>query len=261
MKGKIALVTGSGRGIGKAIAIGLAREGLDIVVTDIDLDSAKATAAEVMDLGEKSMAIRCDVSDYDEVKQMVDKVVAEWGGIDVLVNNAGVAVSKMWEDLEKSDWDRVIRINLGSVLNCSKAVLETMKKRGGGSIISMASMSAKSISDAASPDYTATKAAIIGLTRQLAYELGPHNIRVNAICPGTVKTPLTEMSPKLVEKFGSLTPLRRLVEPEEIAYAIAFLVSEKALMITGSTIDIDGGQRLGFLDRETYIAIRKGTFK
>ena len=187
MKGKIALVTGSGRGIGKAIAIGLAREGLDIVVTDIDLESAKATSADIIGLGQKSMTIRCDVSDYDEVKQMVDKVIAEWGGIDVLVNNAGVAVSKMWEDLEKSDWDRVIRINLGSVLNCSKAVLETMKKRGGGSIINMASMSAKSISDAASPDYTATKAAIIGLTRQLAYELGPHNIRVNAICPGTVK--------------------------------------------------------------------------
>jgi len=204
------------------------------------------------------MAIQCDVADYVRVRKMVDQVVAKWGGIDILVNNAGVGTTKMWEDMEKADWDRVINVNLGSVLNCSKAVIETMKKRGGGCIINIASMAGKTISDMAGPDYTASKAGIIGFTRQLAFELGPYNIRVNAVCPGTVKTSLTEMTPEVEEKLISATPLRRLVRPEEVASVVTFLASDKAMMITGSTIAIDGGQRLGFLDWETYVRIRKG---
>jgi len=258
MSSKIALVTGAGRGIGKAIALALAKEGVDTAVNDIDLVTIKATAAEIEALGQKSMAIQCNVADYGQVREMVNQIVAEWGGIDILVNNAGVGTSKMWEDMEKSDWDRVININLGSVLNCSKAVIETMKQRGGGSIISMSSMSAKSISDMAGPDYTASKAGIIGFTRQLAFELGVYNIRVNAICPGTVKTPLTEMPPDVERKLISVIPLGRLVTPEEVANVVTFLASDKAAMITGTTIDIDGGQRLGFLDFETYVRIRKG---
>lgn len=260
MSSRIALVTGAGRGIGKAIALALAREGIDTATNDIDLATIKATAAEVEALGQRSMPIQCDVSDYTAVKKMVDQVVAKWGGIDILVNNAGVGMTKMWEDLEKADWDRVININLGSVLNCSKAVTGIMKERGAGCIISIASMAGKTISDMAGPDYTASKAGIIGFTRQLAYELGPYNIRVNAICPGTVKTSLTEMPPDIEEKLISVTPLGRLVKPEEVASVVTFLASDKASMITGTTIDIDGGQRLGFLDRETYLRIRKGKY-
>jgi NAD(P)-dependent dehydrogenase (short-subunit alcohol dehydrogenase family) len=223
------------------------------------MEDIEATAKEIEALGRRAIPVKCDVSDYGEAKGMVEQIVKEWGGIDILVNNAGIATSKMWEDLEKADWDRVISVNLGSVLNCSKAVTEIMKRRGGGSIINMASMSAKTISDAASPDYTATKAGIVAFTRQLAYELGPYNIRVNAICPGTVMTPLTEIPPEIAEKLISATPLGRLVRPEEVGNVITFLVSDKALMITGTTIDIDGGQRLGFLDRETYVKVRKGS--
>jgi 3-oxoacyl-[acyl-carrier protein] reductase len=258
MTEKIALVTGAGRGIGKAIALALGRDGIDVAVNDIHMEDIKTTAAEIEALGQRAIPVKCDVSDYGEVNRMVEQIVKEWGGLDILVNNAGIATSKMWEDLEKADWDRVINVNLGSVLNCSKAVTEIMKMRGGGSIINMASMSAKSISDAASPDYTASKAGIVAFTRQLAYELGPYNIRVNAICPGTVMTPLTDIPAEIEKKLIDATPLRRLVKPEEVGNVIAFLVSDKAAMITGTTIDIDGGQRLGFLDWDTYVKVRKG---
>jgi len=258
MINRVALVTGAGRGIGKAIALALAKEGVGMVVNARTLESIKNTAMEIEKLGQKSIAIQCDVSNYEDVVQMVDKIITKWGGIDILVNNAGIGISKLWEDSVKTDWEKVISINLGSVLNCSKAVVETMKERGGGCIVNIASMAGKTISDMAGPDYTATKAGIIGFTRQLAFELGPYDIRVNAICPGTVKTSLTEMTPEIEEKLKSVTPLRRLVKPEEIANVVSFLISEKAMMITGSTIDIDGGQRLGFIDWDTYLNIRKG---
>ncbi len=258
MKSKIALVTGSGRGIGKAIALALAKEGMDVVVNARHLPEIKATAAEIEALGRRSMVIQCDVSDYEAVENMVQRIVGQWGGIDVLVNNAGIAMSKMWEDMEREEWEKVIDVNLGSVLNCARAVIETMKQRGGGNIVNIASMAAKSISDTSSPDYTASKAGIIAFTRQLAYELGPYNIRVNAICPATVVTTLTEITPDMEKKLIGVTPLRRLSAPEDVANVVTFLVSDKARMITGASIDIDGGQRLGFLDWETYVKIRKG---
>lgn len=257
MTGMIALVTGAGRGIGKAIALALAREGVDTAVNAMHLAGIEATAVEIEALGQRSMAIPCDVTDYEGVRKMVAEIVTRWGSIDILVNNAGVAKTKMWEDTEKADWDRVINVNLGSVLNCSKAVIETMKKRGGGCIINIASMAGKTISDMASPDYTASKAGIIAFTRQLAFELGPYNIRVNAVCPGTVKTAMSEMTPEVEEKLVSLTPLRRLPRAEEVADVVVFLASDKATTITGTTVDIDGGQRLGFLDWETYARLRK----
>ncbi len=259
MKNKIALVTGSGRGIGKAIALALAKEGMDVAVNARHLPEIETTAAEIEKLGQKSMAIQCDVSDYEAVKEMVQRVVNKWGGIDILVNNAGVAISKLWEDMEKEEWETVINVNLGSVLNCSKAVIEVMKRQGSGNIVNIASMAAKSISDTSSPDYTAAKAGVIAFTRQLAFELGPANIRVNAICPATVVTTITEMTPEMEKKFIGLTPLRRLSMPEDVADVVTFVVSDKARMITGASIDIDGGQRLSFLDWETYVNIRKGT--
>jgi 3-oxoacyl-[acyl-carrier protein] reductase len=258
LKSKIALVTGSGRGIGKAIALALAKEGMAVAVNARHLPEIKATAAEIQALGQRSMAIQCDVSDYEAVENMVRRIVSQWGGIDVLVNNAGIAMSKMWEDMEKEEWEKVINVNLGSVLNCSRAVIKTMKQRGGGNIVNIASMAAKSISDTSSPDYTASKAGIIGFTRQLAFELGPYNIRVNAICPATVVTTLTEITPEMEKKLMGITPLKRLSQPEDVANVVTFLVSDKARMITGASIDIDGGQRLGFLDWETYVNIRKG---
>jgi NAD(P)-dependent dehydrogenase (short-subunit alcohol dehydrogenase family) len=259
MKSKIALVTGAGRGIGKAIALALAKEGMDVAANARHLPEIKATAGEVEALGRRSMAVQCDVSDYEAVKDMVQRIINEWGGIDILVNNAGVAMSKMWEDMEKEEWETVININLGSVLNCSRAVIEIMKQRGGGNIVNISSMAAKSISDTSSPDYTASKAGVIAFTRQLAYELGPYNIRVNAICPATVMTTITEITPDAEKKLIGVTPLRRLSAPEDVANVVTFLVSDKARMITGASVDIDGGQRLSFLDWETYVSLRKKT--
>jgi NAD(P)-dependent dehydrogenase (short-subunit alcohol dehydrogenase family) len=231
---------------------------MDVVVNARHLPEIEAAAAEIEKLGRRSMAIPCDVSDYEAVKEMVRRIVAGWGGIDVLVNNAGVATSKLWEDAEKEGWERVVSVNLGSVMNCCRAVIETMKQRGGGHIVNIASMAAKSISDTSGPDYTASKAGVIGFTRQLAYELGPHNIRVNAICPATVVTTLTEITPEMEKKLIGVTPLRRLSMPEDVANLAVFLVSDKSRMITGASIDIDGGQRLGFLDWETYLVMRQG---
>lgn len=258
MKKKVALVTGSGRGIGKATALALAQEGMDVVVNARHLPEIEAVAAEIEKLGQKAMAIQCDVADYEAVKAMVQRVGEEWGGIDVLVNNAGVATSKLWEDMDKKDWQMVIDINLGSVLNCSRAIIEPMKRQKGGNIVNIASMAAKSMSDTSGPDYSAAKAGVLAFTRQLAFELGPYNIRVNAICPATVVTTITEMTPEMEKKLLSVTPLGKLSMPEDVANVVTFLVSEKARMITGTSIDVDGGQRLSFLDWETYYNIRKG---
>ena len=258
MKGKVALVTGSSQGIGKAIALALAKEGADVAVNGRRLAPIEATAKEIETLGRKAMVAQADVSDYEQVQRMMNSIVDKFGGIDILVNNAGADIHKLFEDTTKEDWDKIIKNNLVAVLNCSHAVLTAMKRRGGGSIINIGSMAAKSISDMASPDYTAVKAGVLAFTRQLAFEWGRYNIRVNAINPGTVKTAMAaDMTPDIEKKLISITPLGRFSKPEEVANIVTFLASDEALMITGTTIDIDGGQRLGFLDWETYVKVRK----
>ena len=263
LRQKIALVTGAGQGIGKAIALGLAREGVDVAVNDLDLHLAESTAKEIKAIGPKAIAIQANVAVESEVVAMVAKVVSEWGGIDILVNNAGIGRRMMVEDMDKAEWDRVIDVNLGGVFNCSRTVIPTLKARRGGKIINIASLAGKTMSYHGGADYTASKAAVLGFTRHLAFELGPYGINVNAICPGVTMTPLVESSstPEMRELVRSRTPLKDLVKPEDIANAVVFLASEKARMITGSTIDVDGGISLGLQDWETYVRTRKGPLK
>jgi len=262
-KGKIALVTGAGQGIGKATAFALAREGAGVACNDLNLDWSESTAREVRTIGPKAMAIQANVAVEAEVTAMVAKVVEEWGGIDILVNNAGTGRPMMVEDMSKAEWDRILDINLGGVFNCSRAVIPTLKARGGGRIINIASLAGKTMSYHGGADYTASKAAVLGFTRHLAFELGPYRINVNAICPGVTMTPLVEAHStiEMRESVRSRTPLQDLVKPEDIADAVIFLASEKARMITGSTIDVDGGISLGLQDWETYVRTRKEFIK
>lgn len=261
--GKIALVTGAGQGIGRAIALGLAGEGADVVVNDLNLDLAENTAKEIRAMGPKAMAIQANVAIEKEVEAMVARMVNEWGGIDILVNNAGTGRPMMVEDMDKSEWDRILDINLGGVFNCSRAVIPAIKARGGGKIINIASLAGKTMSYHGGADYTASKAAVLGFTRHLAFELGPYGINVNAICPGVTMTPLVEAHspPETRESVKSRTPMRDIVKPEDIADAVIFLASRKARMITGSTIDVDGGISLGLQDWDTYVRTRKEALK
>jgi len=262
-QGKIALVTGAGQGIGRATAFALAREGVDVVCNDLNLDWAEATAREVRTIGPKAMAIQANVAVEGEVVAMVAKVVKEWGGIDILVNNAGTGRPMMVEDMDKTEWDQVLDINMGGVFNCSRAVIPTFKARRGGKIINIASLAAKTMSYHGGADYTASKAAVLGFTRHLAFELGPYGINVNAICPGVTMTPLVEAHStiEMRESVRSRTPLKDLVKPEDIADAVIFLASKRARMITGSTIDVDGGISLGLQDWDSYVRTRKEFLK
>ena len=243
LKGKIALVTGSGSGIGKAIALGLAGEGVDIAVNDVNQQNAEDTAAEIRKMGVRAMAVLASVADEKEVEKMVDRVVAEWGGIDILVNNAGTTNQLLIEDTEREEWDRVLAVNLSGAFNCSKAVAPVMRKRGGGRIINTISYSGEHMTMIGGVSYTSSKSGIWGLTRQLSFELGPYQITVNGISPGNVITPMLRAgtTPERLEEIKRWYPLRDMPTPEDIADAAVFLASDRARMITGVNLEVDGG--------------------
>lgn len=261
LQGKIALVTGSGRGIGKAIALALAAEGADVAVNDVNLSDAEGTSQEIRDRGRRSMAIQADVKSETQVKEMMERVERQWGGIDILVNNAGIASVLMVEDMEKAEWDRVFDVVVGGTFNCSKAVIGTMKRRDGGKIVNIGSIAGIRTTQFAAANYAAAKAAVLGFTRQLAYELGPYKINVNAVNPFTTVTPLllAASPPGELERLRGRIPLRDLNEPQDIADAVVFLCSDRARMITGTNLNVDGGATLevGCVEWETYVARRK----
>lgn len=262
LRGKIGIVTGSGRNIGKAIALGLAREGVDVVINCVaNRASAEETAAEVRALGQRSMVVAADVANESEVNRMVEETVAAWGGIDILVNCAGVGFVALVEDMKKSDWDRLFNIISGGTFNCSKAVLGSMKKRGGGKIVNISSVAAERTTQNSSANYVAAKAAVLGFTRQLAYEVAPFKINVNAVCPWTVVTPLSiaQVGVEALEKVRKGIPLGDYPKPEDVADAVVFLSSDRAKMITGYSVRIDGGMTLpvGTRTWEEYVRSHK----
>jgi NAD(P)-dependent dehydrogenase (short-subunit alcohol dehydrogenase family) len=259
LEGKIALVTGAGRGIGKGIALTFAKEGADVVVNDVDGGTAEATASEVRALGRRSIAIQADVSKEDDVNRMVGRILQEWGGVDILVNNAGFGNPLLVEDMTLADWHSVLGVILDGAFNCSKAVIETMKNRGGGRIINIASLAAKKISLGNDVTYTTAKSGILGFTRHLAFEVGPYKINVNAISPGATLTPAVEKSPVHL-RLKETNPLRDICRPEDIAEAAVFLASKRSKMITGIAIDVDAGEFLVGQDWEGYVKRRKEEF-
>jgi len=258
-QGKVALVTGGGDGIGRAIALALAREGANVVVHDVVPERAEKVAAEIAALGRRSLVVAADVSDRAAIEDMFARAVGGLGTVDILINNAGIGQRLLALDITESDWRRVIDVNLTGVFFCAQSAARIMKPRRKGAIVNLSSVAGKRISIHGGAHYTAAKAGVIGLTRHLAYEWGPYGIRVNALCPGETLTPLmTRMSnPELLEQSRRRTPLGRLATPEDQANAVLLLLSERAGFITGVALDVEGGALLGWMETDLYESLRR----
>jgi len=242
---RVALVTGAGRGIGRAIAIALAREGANVVVNDLDAHSAEETANEIKAIGRGALAIRADVSNSTEVSKMVERTIETFKRIDILVNNAGIFSSVPLDSMTEDEWNKVMNVNLKGVFICSQAAMRFMKKQRSGKIANLGSLAAKVGGIFAGADYAASKAGVICLTKSLAKQLAPYGINVNAVAPGVIATEMTKNWPNDVkENFLRQIPLGRFGTPEEVAEAVLFLVSDSANYITGTTIDVNGGIRM-----------------
>ena len=246
LNGKVALVTGAGsqKGMGKAIALTLAREGCDIVAADVDIQGAKKTAAEVTSLGHKAIAVKADITSSAEVNEMVKTALAQFGRIDILVNNAGaISGPKPFIDSTEADWDKDININYRGVLNCTKAVLSHMLPRKSGKIINISSIGGR-VGSAHAAVYNGAKAGVIGFTKSLAAGVAGSGINVNSVAPGLVLSNFGGGAPPpgLLEKAKETIPSKKITEPQDIANAVAFLASDVSSNIVGQTIGVDGGQ-------------------
>ncbi len=246
-QGKIVLVTGAARGVGKVIAKAFAQKGASVIINDIDLQEANGVAQEMTREGFEAMAAKADVSRGSEVEAMINEVIAKYGKIDILVNNAAVfAESVLIMELEEEEWDRVMNVNLKGVFNCSKAVMRNMINQKSGKIINIASFVGKTgrvvYSKFGTPTkahYCASKAGVISLTKSLAFELAPHNINVNAVAPGSIDPGGTEKGKR--DMITPLVPLGRMGTSEDVAAAVLFLASPEASFITGEIMDVNGG--------------------
>ena len=239
---KVALITGAGRGIGKAIALRFAQEGCNIAFTDIALnDVVMETEKELQAIGIKAKAYASNAANFEETHQVVDEIVKDFGRIDILVNNAGITKDTALKRMTEEQWDAVINVNLKSVFNFTKAVQPVMWKQAGGSVINMSSVVGVS-GNANQCNYSASKAGIIGFTKSAAKEMGVRNIRHNAIAPGFIITAMTNALPEDVRKqWESLIPLRRGGTPEAVANVALFLASDLSSYVTGQVIHCCGG--------------------
>jgi 3-oxoacyl-[acyl-carrier protein] reductase len=241
LTGRVALVTGAAQGIGKAIALLLARNGADIVVSDINLEKAEETAKEIRAIGPKAMAVKVDVSNPSDVERMVEAIIEKLAKIDILVNNAGITRDKLILRMTEEDWDAVLGVNLKGTFNCTKTVIRHMAKQRSGKIVNIASVVGE-MGNAGQANYSASKAGVIGLTKTIAREYAQRGINVNAIAPGYIETPMTDALPeKAKEELKKLIPMERLGRPEDVAEAVLFLVCEESSYITGQVINVNGG--------------------
>ena len=243
MEGKIAVVTGGFRGIGKAIALELARNGADIALLDVGSSEAgEAAVSEISGLGRRAKAYSCDVSDFSSVEAAFQKIGEDLGKLDILVNNAGITRDKLLLAMKEEDFDSVIGVNLKGAFNTIKQAYPIMMRKRSGRIINVSSVSGM-MGNAGQANYSASKAGVIGLTKTVAKELAGRNVTCNAIAPGFVSTDMTvDFEGK--EEFLNAIPLKRFAKPEEIAKLVAFLASEDAGYITGEVIRIDGGMAM-----------------
>lgn len=238
---KVAIVTGGAQGIGKAIAKHLAGEGACIAIVDLNEEVAQATADEFKAAGLKAFAYGANVADPEAVKTFVKAVVSDCGGIDILINNAGITRDGLIMRMKEQDWDLVMDVNLKGTFNCIKEVFRPMSKRGGGKIVNIASVVGV-MGNAGQANYAASKAGVIGLTKSTAKEYAARNINVNAVAPGFIETEMTEvLSEEARANFLVNTPLKRAGTPSDVARVVAFLSSEDSDYVTGQTINIDGG--------------------
>lgn len=241
LSGKVALVTGAAQGIGKAIAMLLARNEADVVVSDINLEKAQETANEIQGMGRRSVAIKVNVADLKDVERMVETIVEQFGRIDILVNNAGITRDRLILRMTEEDWDAVLDVNLKGTFNCTKAAIRYMSKQKSGKIVSIASVSGE-MGNPGQANYAASKAGVIGFTKTIAREFAGRGINVNAIAPGYIQTPMTDAVPeKAKEELKRMIPMERLGQPEDVAQAVLFLVSESSSYITGQVLNVNGG--------------------
>jgi NAD(P)-dependent dehydrogenase (short-subunit alcohol dehydrogenase family) len=247
LKGKVAIVTGAGQGIGRAIALSLAREGADVVVNDINLETGKSVSEEIKVAGHRALAIRADVTKSKEVKDMIRGVLRDLGRIDILVNNAGGSAREKASEFSVSreeTWDSVLNRNLKGVLICTRAVINHMIERQSGKIINIASL-AGVIGMAGMAEYSAAKAGIIGFTKALAKEVGRYGINVNCVSPGPIKTIAAEQVPKDIDALAvGRKVVDRVGEPQDVANLVVFLASDDACFITGQNYSVDGGSSI-----------------
>jgi 3-oxoacyl-[acyl-carrier protein] reductase len=242
LAGKVALVTGGGRGIGRGVALALARAGADVVVgVSRDVAAAEAVAEEVRGLGRRALARQADVSNGEQAEELVAAAVSELGRIDILVNNAGITRDGLLMRMPEADWDAVLDVNLKGTFHCTKAALKRMVRQRSGRIVNVTSVMGVT-GNAGQANYAASKAGIIGLTKSTAKEVGSRGITCNAVAPGWIRTAMTEGLPEEVAgQVLKQIPLGRLGEPEDVAGLVVFLCSDSASYITGQVVVVDGG--------------------
>ena len=242
LENRVAVVTGGGRGIGRAIAHELARRGAAVVINDKSGESV--VCSEIQEAGGKASCFKADVSDFSEAQQLIKFTVETFGDLHILVNNAGITRDGLILTMSEEDWDMVLRVNLKGTFNCSKAAVKHMIRKRYGRIICIASVAGQ-MGNAGQVNYASSKAGQIGFTKSLAREVASRNITVNAIAPGFIDTEILKaMVPEMLEAAVKMVPLGRKGKPEEIAYAAAFLASDQAAFITGQVLGVDGGMAM-----------------
>jgi len=241
LSGKIALITGAAQGIGRDIALGLAKDGADVTICDVNLEAAQTTAADIEAMGRKSLALKANVAASADVSAMIDQVVEKFSRIDILVNNAGITRDGLILRMKDEDWDLVLSINLKGAFLCTKAALKHMTKQRAGTIINIASI-VGAMGNAGQANYVASKAGLIGLTKTIAREYSNRNVTANAVAPGFIDTAMTQaLTDQVRADLAKQIPLGRLGSSEDVANAVRFLASPAAAYITGQVIHVNGG--------------------
>lgn len=247
-EGKAALVTGASRGIGRAIALNLGKNGANVVVNySGSKEKAEAVVEEIKSFGQEAIAVQANVADTDDVKRMVKETIDTFGSLDILVNNAGITRDNLLMRMKEEEFDQVIDTNLKGVFNCTKAVTRQMMKQRAGKIVNLASIVGVS-GNPGQVNYVAAKAGVIGMTKSVAKELATRNVHVNAVAPGFISTEMTdELTDEQKQSMYDMIPLNRLGDPEDVANVVKFLASEESDYMTGQTIHVDGGMLCSYM--------------